>query len=295
MTEGTLALALGAGMLAAVNPCGFALLPAYLTLLIVGGEQTTGARAVGRALGLTAAMTLGFAAVFAVFGLAIAPVASGVQQHLPWVTLILGLLLVALGVWLLAGHEIKMPTLTRGRLGRRAKPKPLTRSFGSMAGFGAGYAVASLTCTIGPFLAVVVAGFRSDSVAVGVLLFLTYAAGMGLVVGTVAVAVALAKDSVVGRLRRTGRWVPRASGALLVVSGAYVAYYAWWETRVLAGANPDDPVIGAAARVQRAMVDLVQAPGPWGWLLIGLVLVTVGLALHRRRSHRELRAADSAR
>jgi cytochrome c-type biogenesis protein len=34
MTGAELALALGAGMLAAVNPCGFALLPAYLSLLV---------------------------------------------------------------------------------------------------------------------------------------------------------------------------------------------------------------------------------------------------------------------
>jgi cytochrome c-type biogenesis protein len=36
--DGTAALALGAGMLAALNPCGFALLPAYLTLLVTGDQ-----------------------------------------------------------------------------------------------------------------------------------------------------------------------------------------------------------------------------------------------------------------
>jgi cytochrome c biogenesis protein CcdA len=34
--EAPLGLAVAAGMLAAVNPCGFALLPAYLSLLISG-------------------------------------------------------------------------------------------------------------------------------------------------------------------------------------------------------------------------------------------------------------------
>ena len=34
---GPLLLALTAGMLGAVNPCGFALLPAYLSLLVAGG------------------------------------------------------------------------------------------------------------------------------------------------------------------------------------------------------------------------------------------------------------------
>jgi cytochrome c-type biogenesis protein len=280
--DGTLALALGAGTLAAVNPCGFALLPAYLSLLLVGDDPASGPRAVGRALGLTAAMTLGFAAVFAVFGLAVAPVAAGVQQHLPWVTIGLGLALVALGVALLAGREIRLPRLRS----RARSPRPLTRSFGSMAGFGAGYALASLSCTVAPFLAVVVAGFRSDSVGVGLALFLAYAAGMGLVVGAVALATVLARDSVVRLLRRSGRWVPRASGLLLIASGAYVAYYGWWETRVLAGGDARDPVIDTAARLQRTLVDAVQAPGPSGWVLIGAVAVAATLTLRRRRAAR---------
>jgi cytochrome c-type biogenesis protein len=36
MTEAELTLALGAGTLAAVNPSGLALLPAYLSLLVLG-------------------------------------------------------------------------------------------------------------------------------------------------------------------------------------------------------------------------------------------------------------------
>ncbi|MEV1144506.1 hypothetical protein AB0I76_12585, partial [Micromonospora sp. NPDC049799] len=36
MTDAPYGLALGAGLLAAVNPCGFALLPAYLSMLVLG-------------------------------------------------------------------------------------------------------------------------------------------------------------------------------------------------------------------------------------------------------------------
>ncbi len=278
MPDGLLGLALGAGLLAAVNPCGFALLPAYLSLLIVGEDAPTRARAVGRALWLTAAMTLGFTAVFATFGLAVAPVAAGLQQHLPWFTVALGLTLLVLGAVLASGRSVALPRL---RLGRSHDRRPLTRSFASMASFGAGYALASLTCTIAPFLAVVVAGFRTDSTTVGIALFLAYAAGMGVVVGTVAVAVALANDSIVRHLRRTGAWVPRLSGALLLLAGLYVAYYGWWELRVLAGGDPQDPVISAAGAVQRALVEIVQAMGVVGWLVVGAVLVAWALVGRR--------------
>ncbi len=292
MPDGLLTLALGAGMLAAVNPCGFALLPAYLSMLIVGDESPTRTRAVGRALSLTAAMTLGFAAVFALFGLAVAPVASGLQQHLPWFTVALGVTLAVLGLALALGRSVRLP-----RLGARNRSsRPLTRSFLSMAGFGAGYATASLTCTVAPFLAVVVAGFRSESPGVGIALFLAYAAGMGLVVGTVAVATALAHESLVRRIRRTGAWVPRASGVLLLVAGAYVAYYGWWELRVLAGGSADDPVIASAATLQHAMVSLVQGVGARGWLLVGTLLAALGLVGRRRRRDRAgVPAADAPR
>lgn len=278
VSVGLLAVALGAGMLAAVNPCGFALLPAYLSLLITGDQPRTRSRAVARALGLTGSMTLGFALVFALFGLAIAPIASGLQQHLPWFTVVLGLALVVVGLVLLGGRGLSLPRIGRGRGAR-----PLTRSFTSMAGFGASYAVASLSCTIAPFLAVVVGGFRASSVVVGVALFVAYAAGMGLVVGTVAMATALASGTLVGQLRRSGAWAPRAAGLLLALSGAYVAYYGWWELRVLAGAEPSDAVIEAAARVQQTLAELVAAPGPQGWLVAGTVLILVVVVAGRMR------------
>ena len=84
MSDVELALALRAGMLAAVNPCGFALLPAYLFLLVLGEDRPSRWAAVGRALALTAAMTLGFVAVFGIFGLVITPIAASVPRYLPW-------------------------------------------------------------------------------------------------------------------------------------------------------------------------------------------------------------------
>jgi cytochrome c-type biogenesis protein len=277
MTEGLLALALGAGMVAAINPCGFALLPAYLSLVVL--DETVGGRwaAVGRALALTSALTLGFLAVFGVFGLVIAPVAAGVQRYLPWVTVVLGLLLVLLGGWLLAGRAL--PTL-----GWSPRGPGLTRRFGSMIGFGAAYALASLTCTIGPFLAIVVASFQAGSPVAGTALFVAYALGMGLMVGAAAVAVALASTSLLNRLRRAGRWVPRVAGLLMIMVGGYVAYYGWWEIRVLDGADTEDPIIDTAARLQGWLSGSVTALGPIGLVVILAVLVALGLLVQRRLS-----------
>ena len=156
-----------------------------------------------------------------------------------------------------------------------------------MAGFGAVYAIASLTCTIAPFLAVVVSSFRSGSVADGIALYLAYALGMGLLVGAAALAVALARESLITRLRRASRWVPKIVGGLLLLTGGYVAYYGWWEIRVLSGDLTDDVVISAAARVQSWVSAGVGALGGGGVTVLFGAALAVGLTWtwQRRRGH----------
>jgi cytochrome c biogenesis protein CcdA len=273
MADLPLPLALGAGMLAAVNPCGFALLPAYLSLLVLGDDSPSRTVAVGRALTATAAMTAGFAAFFGVFGLVVQPAAGQVQQHLPWFTIAFGLLISAAGAWLLAGRQL--PTLAP----KLRRAPTVTRSVPSMTLFGMAYATASLGCTIAPFLAIVVSAFRSGSAAEGIALFAAYAAGMGLIVGAASLTVALTRTTAVTRLRRLGAIAPRLGGGLLLLVGAYVAYYGWYEIRVQRDPATTDPVIDAAASIQRAVADTLDTAGPtlialsFGILLLAALLV----------------------
>jgi cytochrome c-type biogenesis protein len=284
MTDIPLALALAAGMVAAVNPCGFALLPAYVSFLVLGdgaaaGTPSAAARraAVGRALLLTGSMTVGFVAVFGAFGLLVAPAASAVQQRLPWFTIVLGLVLAGLGGWLLAGRTVSVPGL---KVTRGISP---TRTAPSMVLFGMFYAAASLGCTIGPFLAIVGSSFRAGSAWAALGLFGAYAAGMGLVVGAVSLAVALARGGLVSRLRRAGGLLTRAGGGLLLLAGAYVAYYGWWEIRVFRGAATTDPVVGAAEGVQRWLAGGVERLGAGGIAVLFALLLVAGLAGARAR------------
>jgi cytochrome c biogenesis protein CcdA len=266
-------------MLGAVNPCGFALLPAYLSVLVVGNPAEPG-RAVGRALRCTLALTLGYVVVFGAFGLALTPVAGLLEPRLPWLTVVLGTGLAALGGWLLAGRSLAAGPL--GAAGVRAPA--LTGSTWSMVLFGMAYAVASLGCAIGPFLALVVTSLRAGSIGEGMLLFLAYAAGMGLVVGVTAVAVALLRVSLVARLRRLLAVVPRLGGAVLLVSGLYVAYYGWYELRLAGDLRQagKDPLVEAAAQVQRWLSELLGAVGAVPLVLLLGVLVLVPVVVARR-------------
>ena len=155
-----LALAFSAGMVATVNPCGFALLPAYLTYFLgldpAGSDATTGSAdarrsdpsPVLRALVVSAAVTAGFLVVFGVMGLAWSSVSSVIGRRLPWFTLVIGIGLVVLGVAVLRGFEptLRLPHLDLNRSGRELV---------TMFLFGISYAVASLSCTIPVFISLV--------------------------------------------------------------------------------------------------------------------------------------------
>jgi cytochrome c biogenesis protein CcdA len=271
VNQGLISLAFAAGLVAAVNPCGFAMLPAYL-LLVVRGQQPgerRGLAPVGRALAATVGMALGFFTVFGLFGALTISAAATVQRYMPYATVVIGVVLVALGVWLLSGRELT--ALTPRPLGPRWAPDV---RLGSMFGYGVSYAIASLSCTIGPFLAVTAAGLRAGSTATGVLVYLAYVAGLTLVVGVLAIAAAMTSSAVVNRLRRVLPFVNRIGGALLVLVGLYVAYYGVYELRLFnTRANPDDAVIRLAGRLQGALAGWVHQHGVLPWLVALSVLV----------------------
>ncbi len=288
-----LLFALTAGTLASLNPCGFAMLPAYLTLFVTGtpagGGPPDRMAALGRAGVATAAMTGGFVAVFAIFGLLLTPVTSSVQRWLPAVTIVIGAGLVLLGALLLIGRDLVLCTpKLRGR-----NPVSNPRS---MVLYGVSYAIASLGCTIGPFLVLTSTTFRAGDLLTGVLAYAAYAVGMGLVVGGLAVSAALAQPAAVRILRGLLPYVTRIGGLLLVMVGAYVAWYGLYELRVFAGGNADDPVITAASSIQSALAGWVENLGPITFalaLFAMAALVAAGTMLNRRRAPALSPAADA--
>lgn len=273
-----LTLALVAGMLATVNPCGFAMLPGYLALVVAGDDVSRTSR-LGRAILSSAAMTVGFVVVFGIFGMLSASIASPLQRYLPAVTMVIGLLLLVMGILLLTGRELflLLPKLTRGAP---------TTTITSMLGYGVAFAIASLSCTIGPFLAVTGIALSGGNLLSSLSAFLVYAVGMGLVVAVLAVAAALARAAVATGIRRLLPHIGRIGGGLLVVTGAYVGYYGFYELRLNnGGGNATDPIVDLAATVQTALSDWMQATGPIPIVVALAILVGGGLLLRHRSRH----------
>ena len=238
MDWATLAYPFSLGLVAAFNPCGFALLPAYLGYFIgveSTDQPTSGAKALGamlRAMVVALTLTAGFIVVFGAFGALFETVLSQgtVLDRIGYVTIAIGVIMALLGVWLLTGRAInlRLPKMNRGT-GSRGLP--------SVFMFGVSYAVVSLSCTIGLFIAAVAASFSADGVANGTANFIAYGVGMGAVITFLTLALALARTSVVGAMRKMFRWINPVSGLVLIASGIYVANYGWWELQVI-----DDPL-----------------------------------------------------
>jgi cytochrome c biogenesis protein CcdA len=264
-------------MLATFNPCGFAMLPAYLSFF-VGAEGSSGGAPGGaaQALRVGAAVTAGFVAVFGAAGVAVTGMSLSVQRYAPWATLVIGLALVPLGLAVAAGRspKVSLPRLQRGGSDRGVR---------SMALFGVSYATVSLSCTLPVFLAAVSTTFSQGSVGAGLAVFMAYAAGMGAVLTGLAVAVALAHQSMVRRLRGVLPHVQRASGLLLAAAVAYVAWYGWFELRLAADADAPAGPVDFAGRLSGRISTWISDVGPTRLGLAVVALVAVALMAERRR------------
>jgi cytochrome c-type biogenesis protein len=269
-------LALTAGSVAAFNPCGFAMLPAYLGFFVREDESLDASRstAVVRALVVSAAMTAGFMLVFGSAGLLIDGASVAVGDITPWLTVGIGVVMVPTGMLLIFGRTITvhLPRLQRGGSDRR---------LGSMCLFGMSYATVSLSCTLPVFLTAVSGSFRSGGFGSGLVSYAAYAIGMGLVITTLTVAIALARDGLIRRIRRALPYLNRIAGALLVLAGMYVAYYGYWEIRILGGHDvPEGPVAWVSDWSARA----TQRVDDLGVLVIVVALMALlGASLLRRR------------
>ncbi len=218
--------ALAAGMASAVNPCGFAMLPAYLGMYLGDeADQQTAIQPVkhfGRAVLVGLTVTAGFVVLFGVVGAVIGLGASFIGDLLQWLGLVIGIGLAIVGSWMVGGGKLYTGVAARAasHMGNPAQV--------SMKGyfiFGISYGTASLSCTLPIFLAVVgfsVAGTGASSVLSD---FLLFALGMGIVIMALTLGMAFFKTAMVGGLRKALPYIAPLGAWLMVVAGMYIVFY----------------------------------------------------------------------
>lgn len=259
------------GLVAAVNPCGFVLLPTYLMFFLGAdtSEVSTGLgirrASIRRALTVSSALTAGFMAVFVIVGLVTYNFTSWIQQNARYATIVIAVGLIVLGVAMLSGRGggIALPRLDVGGRDRGVR---------SMFLFGVAYATASLGCTIGLFLPTLIA-VRSGGFIGAIGNVTAYAAGMGLLITALTVSLAVAKIGLLGVLRRGMHRVERIAGGFVVISGLYLAYYFW-----VVDLNGDsDPITVAVENFQRRVITSLNNNWQAVAFILGAVVITSGI------------------
>ena len=215
-----------AGILAAVNPCGFVLLPTYLMyfLGLQGAEEKlTQRETLRKALKVSGSLSLGFMAVFVVAAFLANYATSWLTANAKYATGFFGVALIVLGAAMLFGFKLPFmnPAKLQGQKDQTVK---------SMFVYGVAYAIASLGCTIGFFISAVFATSSRDGANAldGLTNGLAYAAGMAVLVGGLTVALAFANKGLLTVLRRGLQYMDRIAAAFVLISGVYLLWYFYW-------------------------------------------------------------------
>jgi cytochrome c-type biogenesis protein len=243
----SLPLAVGAGVLSTLNPCGFALLPAYVSytvkqqVSVAPGRRPSSWRQLLRGGLLGLPLSAGFLLVFVVAAGVLALGGRLLVQLFPWLALIVGVGLVLLGGWtLLTRREVKIQWILKlPRRGTAAAKLSHIQPGGRMALggpdtvvtlraawiFGLGYGLSSLGCALPIFLLVVGTAITVGGVGAALLVLASYAAGMALVLLTVAMAATTVGDLLRSTVFPLLRWVQPVAALLLIAAGSYIIVY----------------------------------------------------------------------
>lgn len=218
-----LGFAFAAGTVSAFNPCGFPLLPTYLGLFLAEGSGSNAApvRRLGRSLTVGGTVTGGFVLLFTAAGLIFVLGARALVSWLPWIALGLGVVLVLAGGYLVAGGLVhtSLPERLGARIGLGGHGLPAYFLFGLT------YGLASLSCTLPIFLAVIGTTLTGATAGSSLGALVLYGLGMGLVITTLTVAMAVFQSALAARLRRLLRYVGTIGTIALFLAGGYLVYY----------------------------------------------------------------------
>lgn len=228
--------AFGAGMVSAVNPCGFAMLPVYLTLYL-GAEnkafhQKSPLLRIFKAAWVSLVVTSGFALLFGLVGIIVSVGGSFLMDIAPWFSVIVGGGLIFLGIWMLLGKSLSLHFIGNWAA-TIGDPREISNLGFFM--FGLAFGATSLSCTFPIFLMIVGSSLAAGDFSTGLLHFLSYIIGMGSVMLVLTLGIAVVKEGVVvGTLRKALPYVQKVSSLLLILAGGYIVFY-WISSGLLFG------------------------------------------------------------
>ncbi|MCH2508093.1 MAG: cytochrome c biogenesis protein CcdA [Dehalococcoidia bacterium] len=222
-----LGFAFGAGMAAAINPCGFPMIPAYIAMYL-GSDGSTSLntaprRQIIRSLYIGTMVTIGFSLLFGVAGILLTVGTRVLMlEIIPFLGVAIGVLLIFLGLWIMCG--LKFYTGFAARIAFHIGDSKTVNAKGYFL-FGISYAVASLSCTIPIFLTVVGTSVTVGDFIYSFLQFVLFALGMGTVIISLTVSMAVLRQGIIRWYRNISPVIQPVCACLMFFAGLYIVFY----------------------------------------------------------------------
>lgn len=275
--EGNFAYSFLLGVMAAVNPCGFVLLPTYLIYYLgmeMGRGDETTVNTLRRSLVVGTSVSAGFVGLFLIVGIISRAFTTVIRDNAKYAALIIGIGLVAMGIAMFRGWK---PPVAQPDVSVQRK-----RTIWNMVMFGVVYAIASIGCTIGLLISVILGSVNRHGFVSGVVSIVLYGAGMGLLVTSLTVALAFARVGLVGALKRSLRWFDRVSAGFVVLTGVYLTWY-WFGAITNRGS---DGVVSRVESWQTNVAEFLQQRGAIPLALVFASVIAVAVVFSRQPQNR---------
>jgi cytochrome c biogenesis protein CcdA len=273
--EGNFAYSFILGVMAAVNPCGFVLLPTYL-LYYLGTELNRGEESrsttLRRGLSVGTAVSSGFVGLFIVVGVISRVFTTVIRDNAKYAALVIGIALVVMGIAMLRGWK---PPIAQPDVSIQRK-----RTFWNMFLFGIVYAVASIGCTIGLLTSVILGSIGRDGFVAGVISIALYGLGMGLLVVSLTVALAFARVGLVSTVKKGFRWFDKITAVFVILTGAYLSWY--WFAAITE--RKADAVMSRVEKWQTQVAEFLQDIGAVPLAIVFVLVVVAAFVFIRTPS-----------
>ena len=214
------------GMLATVNPCGFVMLPVYISMFLSSkdrkGNQSNFVIKFLNVFQISISLGLGFLIIFGSVGLAITGGLLFIQPILSWLSILIGFFLVGLGIYTFSGKSLYLsfPQKLSYKINISQDSK-----FKKFFLYGLSYGVASISCTLPLFIALISNAINSGGLANGIKQFISYSLGMTSVILIITLLASFIKNFSLLKKTYLTRFYQYPAGILIALVGMYLIIY----------------------------------------------------------------------
>ena len=222
-----------AGVLAAINPCGIVMLPAYLSLYVYSNSEDndiTTSKKIRNSLNIILFVGVGFVALFSLSAVIVSLSSELIGDLIPFLSILLSMLILYFGIGELKGEQIfssKISSLS-SKIGNPKNTNPI-----GFILFGVSYGLASVGCALPIFISVVTKSINAQSNQRIFLDFISYSLGMLSVIAILTAATFISINSTKKLNTFFRKWSYLVFGIFLTFAGIFMLSYWIYDLRLI--------------------------------------------------------------